>query len=92
MPGKNPFVFSDRNLLTSRPNEKLQHAGTLGLPADFYKAPLLLQLCIFRSRPLAATLNYRLLLVPGVVDLLDHVGGLAFPERGPAVRPAKEDD
>ena len=29
MPGKNPFVFSDRNLQRSRPNEKLQHAGRL---------------------------------------------------------------
>ena len=63
-----------------------------GLPADFYMAPLLLRLCIFRSQPPGATLNYRLHLVPGVFGLLDHVGGLAFPVRGPAVRPAREDD
>ena len=63
-----------------------------GLPADFYMAPLLLRLCIFRFQRLAATLNYHLLLAPGVFALLDHVEDLAVPGPGPVVRPANEDD
>ena len=96
MPGKNPFVFSDRNLFTDRDQMRScsMQAGWVysTVPADFYKAPLLLRLCIFRSPPPVATLNCRQHLVPGVFGLLDHVGGLAFPVRGPAVRPAREDD
>ena len=64
----------------------------MSLPADFYRAPLLQRLCIFRSPLLGATLNYRRLLSLGVFDLLVLFGGLAFPEPGPAGRPAQEDD
>ena len=96
MPGKNPFVFSDRNLFKDRHQMRScsMQVGweREGLPADFYTAPLLLRLCIFRFPRLAATLNYHLLLAPGVFALLDHVGDLAVPVPGPVVRPAKMTD